>query len=1095
MLSARTNFLIKGKSGRLASTLSAASILLVLTAFGVAIYAAITSGNYQSMLSHQSLTPFVTIAYAVIGALVAARHQRNPIGWIFIAVAVLYALTAFAAAILVYGVSSPLAELSTWLDNWLWIPAVLLPTTFVLLYFPDGHPPSPRWRFVAWSAATGLMLSILVVMLHPGPLSTWGNESNPYGIPAAAPVLNILADIGTGTLLIGVVGSLAAFGLRFHRSAGIEREQMKWLVYAGCMMLVGFALSSATWFIWPEDPLVEELSIAMTNLTILGIAVAAAIAILRYRLYHIDLNINRTLVYGALTAGVAALYGLVVGGMGVALQTSSSLAALLLTGILAALVIRPLRGMVQQGVDRLMFNGGLSPQILPNSEEQAVERVRSVEKRTAQPDLSHDSLAGRRLALGRILWVLLTILAITLWAVGSVQFARDLPAACDAVACDPFELSSGDLAVAAGIHLPVGLLVGFWASANAAIALVFFAIAGLIAWRKSSNWMGLLVSFTLVYLGSVFFTSSDDALWRAHTAFRAPLMLLGMCGYAAFMLLLFHFPDGHFVPGSRYLQVTGWLVIILTAPLVSTATRVGALGAFPLLTMIGLGLAAQIYRYRRVSDAIQRQQTKWILLGLAASLLVMLIWVFTATNLPPDQPSIPRMYFLVLVYPLILILVSLLPVTIAFSILRYRLWDVDVYFNRALVYGTLTGVILTLYGLVVGVLGALFQSSGSLLVSLLATGLAAILFQPLRERLQRAVNRLMYGDRDDPYAFLSQLGARLESSLSPEATLPTVVETVAQALKLPYVAIELMQGEDYRIAASYGMAEEAAVRLPLVYQGEKIGRFILAARSPGESFTPSEERLLKDIAHHIGIAAHAVNLTNELRWMAADLQHSRERLVTAREEERRRLRRDLHDGLGPVLASQGLKLGVLLQQVRRDPEVSMALIEDLIDQNQGVLAEIRRLVYNLRPPALDELGLVEAIRDQVMLVDEDADIRPALQIRVEGPPGGLPALPAAIEVAAYRIALEAITNAARHAGADTCMVRIFVEDATPGMSLCLEVCDDGAGLPAGYRPGVGMASMKERAEEVGGCCEAETLQEGGTRVSARLPIFRRARGL
>ena len=186
---------------------------------------------------------------------------------------------------------------------------------------------------------------------------------------------------------------------------------------------------------------------------------------------------------------------------------------------------------------------------------------------------------------------------------------------------------------------------------------------------------------------------------------------------------------------------------------------------------------------------------------------------------------------------------------------------------------------------------------------------------------------------------------------------------------------------------------------------ETIGQLILATRSPSESFTPAEQRLLEDIAHHIGIAAHSVRLTLELRQLAVDLQRSRERLVTAQEEERRRLRRDLHDGLGPVLASQGLKLAALLQTVERNPAIATGLIKELIGQNEGVVTEIRRLVYDLRPPALDELGLLEAVRDQVILIGEEDSLQPLVQVRVEEPPGRVPPQTAAIEVAAYRITL------------------------------------------------------------------------------------------
>jgi GAF domain-containing protein len=219
-----------------------------------------------------------------------------------------------------------------------------------------------------------------------------------------------------------------------------------------------------------------------------------------------------------------------------------------------------------------------------------------------------------------------------------------------------------------------------------------------------------------------------------------------------------------------------------------------------------------------------------------------------------------------------------LPVCTYIAILRHRLYDIDVVINRILVYGALTACVVGIYVLAVGGLGVLFQARGNLAISLLATGLVAILFQPLRSRLQRGVNRLMYGERDDPYAVISRLGRRLEATIAPETELPTVVETIAQALKLPYAAILLKEGEDFRTAAACGILKGEPESLPLVYQREEIGRLVIAPRVPGEEFSDADRRLLEDLARQAEVAVHAVRLTT-------DLQHSRERLVATREEE------------------------------------------------------------------------------------------------------------------------------------------------------------------------------------------------------------------
>ncbi len=298
----------------------------------------------------------------------------------------------------------------------------------------------------------------------------------------------------------------------------------------------------------------------------------------------------------------------------------------------------------------------------------------------------------------------------------------------------------------------------------------------------------------------------------------------------------------------------------------------------------------------------------------------------------------------------------------------------------------------------VSILGTLLHASGNFLISLLATGLVAVLFQPLRARLQRVINRLMYGERDDPYAVLSRLGQRLEATLAPEAILPTIVETVAQALKLPYAAIALKQGDAFTTAASYGLPQDKPFTLPLVYQTETIGQLQLAPRAPGDAFTAADQRLLEDIAHQAGVAVHAVRLT-------ADLQRSRERLVTTREEERRRLRRDLHDGLGSTLAALHLQAGAIRTLMRHDLAAADAEILDVQAEIRSAIADIRRLVYALRPPAMDELGLVGAIRQyaaQYDLPGTPHESEGCLRVAVEAPEE-LPVLPAAVEVAAYRI--------------------------------------------------------------------------------------------
>ncbi len=480
--------------------------------------------------------------------------------------------------------------------------------------------------------------------------------------------------------------------------------------------------------------------------------------------------------------------------------------------------------------------------------------------------------------------------------------------------------------------------------------------------------------------------------------------------------------------------------------------------------------ASLVVRFRR-SGSEERQQIKW----LAFAALLVPVWFLVNS---PVQRAFPNLFLVIDALAL-----AGVPIAAGIAILRYRLYDIDLVINRTLVYGTLTACVVGIYVLVVGYLGALLRTD-DLLVSLVATGVVAVLFAPLRDRLQRVVNRLMYGERDDPYAALSRLGQRLEATLAPGAVLPTAVRTVAEALRSPYVAVEVERNGAYESVATTGEPAKNPVRLPLVYGGEEVGRLVLERRAGEEDFTPADRRLLDDLARQIGAAVHATRLTEEAVRLSADLQTSRERLVSAREEERRRLRRDLHDGLGPQLASLTMKAEAARDLLGSAPARSGALLEEMTAQAREAVTDVRRLVYGLRPPALDDLGLLGALQAQATH-GEHSGLRVTVEV-----PEELPPLPAAVEVAVYRIAQEALTNAARHAAAQSCTVRIAPDKRAN--VLRLEVTDDGRGILEGRSAGVGLHSMRERAKELGGTCEIEALSSGGTSVRAILPLVRGA---
>jgi len=477
-----------------------------------------------------------------------------------------------------------------------------------------------------------------------------------------------------------------------------------------------------------------------------------------------------------------------------------------------------------------------------------------------------------------------------------------------------------------------------------------------------------------------------------------------------------------------------------------------------------LSLAWLLYTLVTIKEMPGRAQVRWLALAFGVGTVETALSVMVIFGiLPPVVGSwvevIPTEF--------------MIDAAIAIAILRYNLFDIDLIINRTLVYGTLTALVIGLYIFVVGYLSALFRVEGHLFISLAATGLVAVLFQPLHVWLQRGVNRLMYGRRDEPVTVLTQLGERLESTVAQDEFLSGLVETVTQALKLPYAAIALKnEAGQFRPEVEAGQPRAAVETFPLIYQGETIGQLWVTPRASGDVFNSADRLLLENIARQAGTAVYAARLT-------AALQQSRQQIITAREEERRRLRRDLHDGLGPQLASQTLTIDAITKLLATDPATALELLQSLKSQARAAIQDIRRLVYDLRPPALDELGLVEALQEAARQYESAG-----WGVSILASPTPLPSLPAAVEVAVYRIVREAITNATRHAQTHNCTVRIEVQSPR----LWLSIADDGPGFADVLHCGVGLTSMRERAEELGGQIVFGNKPEGGAQVQVWLPL-------
>jgi signal transduction histidine kinase len=551
----------------------------------------------------------------------------------------------------------------------------------------------------------------------------------------------------------------------------------------------------------------------------------------------------------------------------------------------------------------------------------------------------------------------------------------------------------------------------------------------------------------------------------------------GVFGYLLFGLLLapallafsLLFPRS-----KRLVQRHPWLAL---APfgigvLVGIAVVTGqapVLGWLATQGMVAASILSLIHSGFTQRDAASWAQLRWAVGGVVIGLALMLL------VLPAASGWIASPFLASLMGSGFHLGFAVMGAALAMAILRYRLYELDLIVNRALVYATLTACVVGIYVLIVAYLGWLFRAEGSLALSLVATGLVAVFFATLRTLVQRGVNRLMYGQRDEPYQVLTRLGQRLETAMEPSSALSVTVETVAQALKLPYVAIALQQGDSQQIVAADGAARNKLNRFPLTYAGQTIGELLVASRAPGEPLAPADQRLLRDLARQIGVTADTVLLT-------ANLEQARLRLVTERGEARRQLGSDLHDGVGHQLVALTRQLERVMDVAADDPALARDLLTDANRRLVALTGQVRSLAHRLFPPELELLGLAGALRER-------AQADTGLKLHIDAPET-LPSLPAEVEAAAYYITLEAITNVAKHADAQTCHIGIGLQPGPSALRpavLELTIRDDGHGAPLPAARGLGLHSMQARAAELGGACRFESNPGGGTAILVRIP--------
>jgi two-component system, NarL family, sensor kinase len=487
--------------------------------------------------------------------------------------------------------------------------------------------------------------------------------------------------------------------------------------------------------------------------------------------------------------------------------------------------------------------------------------------------------------------------------------------------------------------------------------------------------------------------------------------------------------------------------------------------ALPALAVVApVAVGVLVLGYRRAEERRDRLALRLVLLALAGGACLRVLLVDLPQAVAGDA---------VVPWPVLgLLLVPAVLACLTVAMLRYRLEEIEPSVRRALAQAL---ALLVVGGVFAVVAGAVDRASDTSFDALVAGGVLALLLLPLAIGLQRAVARLLHRDRDLPRLVVSELRA-LDPSTAPEEVLGESLTLLARRLHLSYAALSTT-GPD-GVDAAIGQPRGEATAVELVVGGAPAGRLLLEVEPDRAPFGPADRRLLEDVGSQVGALVQAVAVNREL-------QRSRQQLVTAREEERRRVRRDLHDGLGPSLATLAMGLDAAGELIRDEPERAADLVAELSEQAREEIAEVRRLVDGLRPPALDQLGLISALRqraDEHNAAARAGSGRARMTWTVAA--DDLEPLPAAVEVAAYRIVVEAVNNAARHSASETCTVSLRRDPE----ALRIRVHDVGTGLGSAPGAGVGLSSMRERAEELGGTCTLTSYDGAGTVVEALLPL-------
>jgi signal transduction histidine kinase len=565
------------------------------------------------------------------------------------------------------------------------------------------------------------------------------------------------------------------------------------------------------------------------------------------------------------------------------------------------------------------------------------------------------------------------------------------------------------------------------------------------------------------------------------------------------------FPDGRPLT-PRWRWVGWWSVLAITLATVATALAQTPWSTLPvsaadgsidtpvgrwidvgmeLAFLSGIASAVSLFlRYRR-SSGVTRSQIRWLVWG-----GVVFVLAFVATPLIEDAgPTGWRVAIVGIVAETVLI------AAYGIAIMRYRLYDIDVVINKTIVYGSLVAFISAVFAAVVFVpflvIGAgETTSAGDLALPFLATVVLVVVFQPVRVRLQRAADRLVYGERASPYEALSAFSASVAESPADEELLARMAQILAEATGATEAGVWVLAGAELRLAAVYptqdhtrsetrALVEGGLPDVPgsdeiveVAYRGELLGALSMALK-PGEQLRPIEERLVKDLASNAGVVFRNFRLTDELLRRLDELRASRQRLVAAQDEERRRIERNLHDGAQQQLVALKIKLGLL--RMVEDREKWMSLVEALLEETDEAIDNLRDFARGIYPPTLAQEGLVTALRSQAT--------KAVVPTRVEA--SGIERYSPDIEAAVYFCTLEAMQNIVKYANASAAWVHLSARNG----SLRFDVSDDGRGFdPATTKTGAGLQNMEDRLEALGGSIQITSTPGQGTTIAGQVPV-------